>query len=187
MDVKWIALISTILLALIGYVVTYYNSLRLARRRERLDLINKQINEFYGPLFIACEAGEIAFHALREKLGGKNIFANRFSPQEDDERYKEWRIWLVNVLMPLNDYREKIILDKAHLIREEEMPVCLLRFIAHVASYKAVIQKWTQGDFSEHLSIIDFPVEIHAYIKDSYRELKHEQTVLIGRKSNNAN
>ncbi len=103
---------------------------------------------------------------------------------EDDERYKEWRIWLVNVLMPLNDYREKIILEKAHLIREEETPICLLRFVAHVAAYKAVIKKWNQGDFSEHLSIIDFPDDMYSYVKESYRELKHEQMSLIGKKSN---
>ncbi len=81
MDEKWAAITATIMLALIGYAVTYFNNLRLARRKERLELVNNQINDFYGPLFIASEAGDIAFTALQKKLGGKYVFANRDVPK----------------------------------------------------------------------------------------------------------
>lgn len=81
MDIKQISIIATFIIAFLGYIITYLNNLQLARRKDELDLINKQINEFYGPLFIASEAGLIAFKSLKEKLGGENIFHDRNCPK----------------------------------------------------------------------------------------------------------
>ena len=43
------------------------------------------------------------------------------------------------IFMPLNDIREKIIIENAHLIVEEQMPQCLLEFVTHVVGYKALL------------------------------------------------
>ncbi|MGR8930421.1 MAG: hypothetical protein ACU836_07250 [Gammaproteobacteria bacterium] len=85
--------------------------------------------------------------------------------------------------MPLNRVQEELILGNAHLIREPEMPEALLRFVSHVAAYKAVLAKWEELDFSEHLSIIDYPSEVIQYATESYTQLKHEQLALIGKRS----
>ena len=63
----------------------------------------------------------------------------------------------------------------------QEMPEGLLRFVAHVAAYKAVLAKWEESDFSEHLSIIDYPTEVTWYATESYSQLKREQLTLIGK------
>ena len=73
-----------------------------------------------------------------------------------------------------------MILDNAHLLRENEVPECLLRFVAHTAAYKAVIKKWVNADYSEHLSVIYYPVELGTYASNSNAELKAEQLRLIG-------
>ena len=39
---------------------------------------------------------------------------------------------MTTIFMPLNDVREKVIIEKAHLIVEEQMPQCLLDFVTHV-------------------------------------------------------
>jgi hypothetical protein len=39
---------------------------------------------------------------------------------------------MTTIFMPLNDIREKIIIEKAYLIVEEQMPRCLLDFVTHV-------------------------------------------------------
>ena len=46
-----ITAIVTIFVALAGYLITYWNNILLSRRTERLNRINKQLNEFYGPLY----------------------------------------------------------------------------------------------------------------------------------------
>jgi hypothetical protein len=96
-----------------------------------------------------------------------------------DSEMKEWVLWMRTIFMPLNDAREKVIIEKAHLIVEEQMPHCLLDFVTHVVGYKAVLSKWADGDYSERRSTIGWPPEFDAYVERSYNALKAEQTRLL--------
>lgn len=167
------AAILTIIVAFTGYAITFVSAHMLARRRDKLRLVNKRLNEFYGPLYIASEAGNIAYRSLLKKQGKAQSF-----PILDSEM-KEWVLWMTNIFMPLNDVREKIIIEKAYLIVEEQMPRCLLDFVTHVVGYKAVLAKWADGDYSERRSTIGWPPEFDLYVKRSYAALKAEQTRLL--------
>ncbi|WP_420238671.1 hypothetical protein ACOBR2_03435 [Telmatobacter bradus] len=167
------AAVLTIVLAFFGYLVTFLSTLMMARRADRLKLVNARLNEFYGPLYVASQAGNIAYRSLLEKQGKTKSF-----PVLDSE-LKEWVLWTTTIFMPLNDIREKIIIEKAHLIIEEEMPRCLLDFVTHVVGYKAVLSKWAEGDYNERRSTIGWPPEFDGYVERSYKELKALQTELI--------
>ncbi len=181
MEIQITSLLVTVILAFTGYLITYLNNLRLSNRKEQLDLVNKRINEFYGPLYVASKAGEIAHQALLVKLGKKrDLFDTASPPTEKD--LGEWRIWMVNVFLPLNEFREHLILENAHLIKEEKMPDVLLHFVTHASAYKAMLKKWEGSDFSEYNPLVDFPVELNDYATQSYNELKAEQLRLIGKK-----
>jgi hypothetical protein len=145
----------------------------LTLRKDKLDLINRRLNEFYGPLYVASQVGNIAYHSLLQKQGKTQSF-----PILDGEM-KEWMLWMTTIFMPLNDIREKIIIEKAALIIEEEMPQCLLDFVTHVSGYKAVLAKWSGGDYSERRSTIGWPPEFDVYVAHSYAVLKAEQTYLL--------
>jgi hypothetical protein len=93
-----LTILVTIALAFIGLVAKYVNDLRLAKRKERLELASLRLNKFYGPLYVSTKAGIMAFDALHKRLGRSHIFEDRFHP--DDEAFREWKIWLVNVFMP---------------------------------------------------------------------------------------
>ena len=163
----------TINLAFIGYLATFMSARTLARRRDKLRLVNKRLNEFYGPLYVASQAGHIAYRSLLKKQGKTQSFPIL------DEEMKEWVLWMTTIFMPLNDVREKIIIEKAYLIIEEQMPHCLLEFVTHVVGYKAVLAKWAEGDFSERRSTIGWPPDFDSYVERSYAALKAEQTRLI--------
>ncbi len=167
------AAILTIILAFAGYLVTFLSARMLARRRDKLDLVNRRLNEFYGPLSVASEAGNIAYRSLLNKQGKTQSFPIL------DEEMKEWMLWMTTIFMPLNDVREKVIIEKAHLIIEEQMPKCLLDFVTHVVGYKAVLAKWANGDYSERRSTIGWPPEFDLYVRRSYAVLKAEQTSLL--------
>ena len=167
------AAILTVVLAFIGYLVTYLSARVVARRRDLLELVNQRLNEFYGPLYVASRAGNIAYRSLLKKQGKTQSF-----PILDSEM-KEWVLWMTTIFMPLNDIREKIIIEKAHLIVEEKMPQCLLDFVTHVVGYKAVLAKWTEGDYTERRSTIGWPPEFDLYVERSYAALKAEQTRLL--------
>lgn len=163
----------TVILALGGYFITSLSTHMLARRRDKLDLVNKRINEFYGPLYVASEAGNIAYRSLLNRQGKE-----KSDPILDSEM-KEWTLWMTTIFMPLNDIRERVIIEKAHLIVEERMPQCLLDFVTHVVGYKAVLARWTEGDYSERRSTIGWPPEFDVYVKRSYAALKTEQMRLM--------
>jgi len=163
----------TILLAFVGYLATAWSAQMLARRKDKLEHVNRRLNEFYGPLYVASQAGNIAYRSLLKKQGKTQSF-----PILDSEM-KEWMLWMTTIFMPLNDVREKIIIEKAYLIVEEQMPQCLLDFVTHVVGYKAVLAKWAEKDYSERRSTIGWPPEFDAYVERSYAALKAQQTHLL--------
>ncbi len=167
------AAILTILVAFTGYALTFLSAHMLARRRDKLELVNKRLNEFYGPLYVASQAGNIAYRSLLNKQGKTQ------SEPITDEDLKDWVLWMRTIFIPLNEIREKIIIEKAHLIVEEHMPQCLLDFVTHVVGYKAVLHKWAEGDYSERRSTIGWPPEFDVYVKNSYAALKAEQMRLM--------
>ena len=168
-----VALLWTIVLAFLGYLVTFSSNRMMARRADRLRLVNQRLNEFYGPLYVATVAGNIAYKALLAKQGKTQCHPIR------DEDLAEWLLWMKSIFMPLNDVREKIIIENAHLIVEEEMPQCLLDFVTHVVGYKALLLKWAEGDYTERRSMIGWPPEFDVYVEQSYRALKAQQTRLL--------
>jgi hypothetical protein len=167
------AAILTVCIAFAGYLITVFGARMLARHRDKLRLVNKRLNEFYGPLYVASEAGNIAYRSLLKRQG------KIVSEPILDSELKEWILWMNTIFMPLNDIREKIIIEKAYLVVEEQMPQCLLDFVTHVVGYKAVMAKWAEGDFTERRSTIGWPPEFDIYVKKSYAALKAEQTRLL--------
>lgn len=180
MSFEILSLVVTVFIALFGYLVTYWNDLRISKRREQLDLVNKRISEFYGPLYVSTQASQKAYLALLKKLGRSAVFDDS-KPKATKADLEEWRIWVKSVFMPNNERIEKLIVEKAYLIHEQNMPDCLLDFITHLSGYKAILNKWDSGDFSENLSVVDFPVEIQGYASESYQQLKEKQLELIGK------
>jgi hypothetical protein len=167
------AAVVTIILAFTGYFVTFLSSRMLARRKDRLDLVNKRLNEFYGPLYVASKAGHTAYRTLLKRQGKTKSEPIR------DEDLKDWIQWMQTIFMPLNDIREKIIIENAYLIVEEQMPPCLLDFVTHVVGYKAVMAKWAEGDYTERRATIGWPPEFDGYVERSYKALKAEQMRLL--------
>ena len=174
-----LGLIVTISLALIGYFAAYFNNLRLAKRADRLRHITAQIDELYGPLYVITQTSQILFQALRAQ-GIKEGRSDMIEDESDSaDKLSDRRIWIEHVFQPLNEQLDDVIINKAHLIIEEEMPHCLKLFLAHSAGYKAVIKKWQLGDSKEDASVIDYPIEIEEYAEQSYLKLKKQQKRLI--------
>ena len=80
-----VALLWTIVLAFAGYLVTFWSNRVMARRADRLRLVNQRLNEFYGPLYVATVTGNIAYKALLAKQGKTHCHPIR------DEDLAEWR------------------------------------------------------------------------------------------------
>src|ERR1700674_4970796 len=85
--------IATILAAFVGYLITYWNNIRLSQRSEQLSRVNRQLAELYGPMYSLVSASSQAYKAFRMKHRvGIPYFTDNPPPTEDD--LKAWRLWM---------------------------------------------------------------------------------------------
>lgn len=170
----------TILLALFGYLFTWFSGRRVTQHQAQLDRVNQQLSDLYGPLFALTESSDISWRAFRSRHQPNSRYFSKINPPSDAD-IETWRLWMQTVFMPINSQMVEIIQNNAELLIESDMPKCLLLLLAHVASFKAVIERWERGDFSEHESMVVYPSEeLINYVNESYRKLKREQAELIG-------
>lgn len=182
MDLKTALTLSvTIILALLGYLAKYLNDKKIAERKDRLDRVNRQLKELYGPLYSLTRASKIAWLGFRQKYRpGKESYWKSLPPPDKEEE-AAWRLWMLEVFMPINLRLEKVIVENADLLVDEELPECLLEVCAHVAAYKTIIKNWEAKNFTEHASPIRFPSGMYDYTEEMYHRLKKEQASLLGK------
>ncbi|MEU4805950.1 hypothetical protein [Actinosynnema sp. NPDC023587] len=89
--------IVTVCLAFVGYLVTYLNGLRLAQRQARLT-----------------------FSAKYARPDGRDPFRHDTPP--DDRELAEWRIRAATVFIPTIQAMRDVVVTKADLLIDEEMP-----------------------------------------------------------------
>jgi hypothetical protein len=181
-----ITLAVTVLLAAMGYAVKYWNDLRLAQRKDRLDRVNRQLSDLYGPLFALNSAGGRLWDEFRARYrpGPRGFWRelDRPSPSEAEA----WRQWMTKVFMPLNRRMMETAIGHADLLREPgAMPAPIVDLFAHVWGYEVIMSRWEAGDFdatapSDNISVINFPKgTLTPYVSQAYAELKAEQSELL--------
>ena len=171
-----IAAIAVISAALVAGGLSYLQAQRLDRRKARLARLNAQLEELYGPVYATLEASRIAYRRLLDKLcpDKDSLFDGPQPP--DEEQLRIFRLWIEMVSHPRATEAYKRIIDKGHLLIEDEMPKCLLDFCAHKAGYDVLIKRWQNQDFTEHLSVVRHPgEELYEYLRESFTRLKREQ------------
>jgi hypothetical protein len=179
--VNWnaVGIVTTILLAFIGYTVTYINTIRIDRERAEVELLNNQLEHLYGPLYSLNQTGKEVWKVFRKRYRPQEGFFSSENPPNEEEK-KAWVLWMREVFMPNNLKMEKVIVENAHLVVGSEMPKSFIDFIAHVEGYKVVLKKWKEGDFSEYTSSISFPPDITLEIEQTFKMLKAKQAKLLG-------
>jgi len=179
-DLLGLAIPATV--AVVGFGVKYWNDLAIARRRDQLERTNQQLRLVYGPLYAIDRAQTEAWLAFRSlhRPRKKSYWKSEPPPTEADA--VAWRLWMTEVFMPMNLRMEGIIVENADLFEEETMADCLLALCAHVAAYKAVLKQWERGDYSTHVSVIDFPQQqLAEYVESRFARLKRRQMKLLHR------
>jgi len=167
-----------VLIAVVGYVFTYVNGVRLAARKDRLDRVTRQLSDFYGPLLALSSANAAAWETFRRRHRPGMGFWNDPPPTPDDAA--AWRLWMTTVFVPANRRMRDVVVNKADLLDEDDMPQAMLDLCAHVAAYEPILRRWEDGDFSEHHVSLNFPSEdLQAYLSRSFRGLKAEQNKLL--------
>src|SRR5215217_4929287 len=188
MDATAVVTLIGVCVAAVGYVIKYRTDLKLEQRNDRLERINRQLSEFYGPLLALTRSSDEAWQAFRKRYrpGEGSFWKNDPPPTREDA--VAWRQWMTTVFMPLQQRMMELVLMHSALIEEPEMPACLLTMCVHVAGYQAILKEWETGEISierdDNVSIVNFPgQELADYAADAFSRLKAEQASLLGSKS----
>jgi hypothetical protein len=175
--------------AAIGYLVKYFSDIKFAQRTDRLNRINRQLSELYGPLLAHTRSSGESWQAFRRRYrppGDASFWHTDPPPTPED--VVAWRLWMSTVFVPLNQRMTDLVLMHADLIEEPDMPACLLTMCAHVAGYQAIVEQWATGDISvereDNVSVVNFPgQELADYAATAFARLKAEQSQLLGAKA----
>ena len=186
MDGTEIVALVGVVVAVIGYFVTYLTNLRLAQRNDRLERINRQLSEFYGPLLALTRSSGQSWQAFRQRYrppGSESFWKSDPPPTREDAI--AWRLWMTMVFVPVHQRMMELVLNRADLIEEPDMPSCLLALCAHVNGYQAILKEWETGEISiereDNISVVNFPSqELAEYAAAAFSRLKAEQADLLG-------
>jgi hypothetical protein len=174
-----IAIVVPITVAFVGVLGAYFYNAALARRKDQLDRVNRQLSELYGPLLALEAASSRSWEAFRSRYRPGGSYWERDPPPTVEEG-EAWRLWMTEVFMPLNDRMAELVVTKADLLQSPDLPSCLLELVAHVESYRAVIADWKRGNYSENRAPLNFPRKaVHEYALRCFSELKTKQENLL--------
>lgn len=162
----------------IGSVYSLWTQIEARRRdddlKNQLERVNKQISEFYGPLFTLYESGDQNFYIFLKHFGKDFSFSN-----------PDFENWSNSVFQPTNISMESIIINKADLILGKEVPACLLSFCAWSATMKVYVKAHRKGNYNmikwqQIFDDIKHPESnMQVYLRASFEVLKEEQSRLL--------
>lgn len=175
------AIVATVGLAFIGYIVTYIQQRMQASREAKLIRVNAQLRELYGPLYSVLKANQAIWEQFSQKMWPTHGKPAYFAAGEtlSNEELERWRIWMLEVFEPLNRKIEEVILNNGDLLEDDAYPKIFTEALSHIAAYRALYPKWQAGDFTQHASIIDYPAGLLAHVEPIYLMLRSRQESLM--------
>tara|TARA_R110001583_G_scaffold190659_1_gene355070 strand:- start:1007 stop:1570 length:564 start_codon:yes stop_codon:yes gene_type:complete len=180
---KILGICVTILVALSGWLFVYLNGKATAARSARLERVNRQLRDLYGPLYARLAASNRTWSAFWDKhrpAHGRNYY---FGDDVDlsEKELETWRLWMKTVFEPMNAATEEVILKNIDLLESDDIPNAFVDALAHIAAYKAVLNAWEREDYSEYASVNNWPYqELLAVVEPEIKKLRKQQKKLLG-------
>src|SRR4051794_22113802 len=93
-----IAATAAIVTAVLASVLSYAYGQRLQRRKARLDRLNAQLEQLYGPLYATLEASRIAYRRFLDRVrpGSASLFDPN-GPPPTNKQLRLFRQWVETV------------------------------------------------------------------------------------------
>jgi len=175
---------------LLGWLINYILTGRDERRRKQLEeslaRMESQLQELYGPLAFAIQEGQRTHQDLLKALGRDHVFVEGKELTEDE--LKTWLFWVENDLFPRNERIKTLLLDKTHLIDDEQVPQSYLDFLEHYNSWKINHLRWQKEQVKyPWRSNLAFPDQFAAQVLATFEALKSRHARALGLKHASAN
>ncbi|PNW79331.1 hypothetical protein CHLRE_09g411300v5 [Chlamydomonas reinhardtii] len=171
-----------------GYLFAYFNAKSIEERKARIERVNKQLKNFYGPLLATITASRSAFRAMVRQHspdGTKEAFQAAVFAAPDGPEARAYRVWMAEVLQPLNERAAKVVTEHIDLLDAPGLEPALLQLVAATSAYRVILQSWKNGDFSAY-SVIKYPDHLADSLTREFNIIKRRQAALLGEGSRRA-
>ncbi len=141
------------------------NQIAMAQYNAELEFIEKQISEFYWPIYLRLEKDNVMWKRIKSLSPEKNVIPEAASDVIEKEFILKNHQEIVNIIETKIHLAENATSSK-ELINE------LLQYIKHIAVYKTIrslkeFQKFNPIDLNE-----PFPEKLFPLIESNFRELQ---------------
>lgn len=139
--------------------------LALTRLNAELELIEKQISDFYWPIYLRLEKDNIMWHRIKSLSSAKDVLPEAASNVIERE-------FILNNHQEIIDIIESKIHLAGNIANNRELMNELLKYIKHIAIYKTIrsvkeLYKFNPIDFKE-----PFPDNLYPLIQRNFYELQ---------------
>lgn len=178
----FLGILIPVIVAVIGYLFTYFYSRRIEREKNRLIRINKQLDQFYGPLLAIVQANQQAWeNFIARHEDNPDFYKKKNHPSP--EQVAEFHTWMSRVFMPNNDQLYEIIVNNTSLLNENTIPDVLLKLIAHIMEFRIYFEERVDKHSEVAETKSKYPGKaLLEYCEEKFSQLKNEQLKLIKRK-----
>jgi len=165
-------------IAIMAYWLNHQGEVHRSLRKARIDWVNTQLKDPYGPLLVLAETNERAWREYRRAYFPPDSGGPAESPLSESMSTR-WHMWVETVFAPRARQIRDIVTAHGDLIIEREMPAVVIDFCAHAASYDALLADWDTTSASNSTLIRHPGSRFLSYVRESYATLKAEQELLL--------
>jgi len=170
---------ASILVALITGMITvvgWFTTKSLDRRQKRVEFrrayVQRQIEEFYGPLY-----------SLIWQIFSSNSLQQRMlqeCPLNEDEKKRVKQYFFEVHFLPLHARIKNILDSKLYLIDGTEMPLCVYECLTHSQQEDTQRQLWiTQGVSTTAVRGTSFPPGFFEMVEQTLKKLMREYEISV--------
>ncbi|MCK4760611.1 MAG: hypothetical protein KAW12_00330 [Candidatus Aminicenantes bacterium] len=174
-----LSILIPVVLALCGYLYTYFSGKKQEQRKNRLERINRQLDDFYGPLLAIVQSSQQAWeNFIRKYDDNPDFYKQEHNPSP--EQVAEFHNWMKTVFLPNNEKLHEIIVNNTSLLIEDKMPKILLDLMAHIMEFRINFE----ARKDKHAEVAESRSKYRGqpllkYCEKRFKELKTEQLELI--------
>ncbi|KAG2489113.1 hypothetical protein HYH03_012339 [Edaphochlamys debaryana] len=165
-----------------GSLFAYFNAKSIEERKARIERVNKQLKEFYGPLLACITASRTAWHAMVKQHspdGTKDALGMAIAADLNGPEARAYRVWMTEVLQPLNERAARVVTEHIDLLDSPGLEPMLLQLVAATSAYRVTLKRWKDGDLTASTGI-KYPDKLADAVSKEFARIKRRQLALLG-------
>ncbi|MFI5650433.1 hypothetical protein ACIA71_04385 [Streptomyces anulatus] len=169
---------TSVLIAVLAYWLNRRGERIRAVHQAKLEWVNSQLKNLYGPLLVLADVNETAWKEYKSRYLPEDI-SQRRSQALTEQESRHWKTWMVTVFAPAALRARDKIVEHGDLIIEKEVPRVLLDYCSHAASLEVLLAEWDSPEEAKDLLVRHPGSDFVKYVRASYATLKETQSTLL--------